>query len=85
MDLSKSSSFNYQGISAMNWLVMMPAFLLPVLVFLPFNLAGYPYIGLAVIGGIGVIGFLFRNVWLRQITGNFFSRKYTMAEGFRGN
>jgi hypothetical protein len=85
MDLSKSASFNYQGVSAMNWLIMMPAFLLPVLVYLPFSLAGYPYIGLAVIGGIGVIGFLFRNVWLRQITGSFFSRKYTMAEGFRGN
>lgn len=85
MDLGKSASFNYQGVSAMNWLILMPAFLLPVLVLLPFTLAGYPYIGLAVIGGIGIIGFLFRNIWLRQITGNFFARKYTMAEGFRGN
>jgi hypothetical protein len=85
MDLSKSSSFNYQGVSAMNWFVLLPAFLLPVLIYVPFSLAGLKYVGLAVIGLIGVTGFLFRKTWLRQITGSFFSRKYTMAEGFRGN
>lgn len=85
MDLSKSSAFNYQGIGAMNWLVMVPAFLLPVLVYLPFGLLGMKYIGLAIIGLIGITGFLFRKYWIRQITNNFFSRKYIMAEGFRGN
>lgn len=85
MDLSRSSSFNYQGVSAMNWLVLFPAFLLPVLIYVPFSQAGLEYAGLAVIGLIGVTGFLFRKIWIRQITGSFFSRKYTMAEGFRGN
>ena len=85
MDLSKSSSFNYQGVSAMNWLVILPAFLLPVLIYLPFGLLGMKYIGLAVIGLIGIAGLLFRRYWIRQITGSFFSRKYIMAEGFRGN
>jgi hypothetical protein len=85
MDLSKSSSFNYQGVSAMNWLVLFPAFLFPVIIFLPFYFTHLPYIGLAIIGLIGITGFLFRKYWIRQITGSFFSRKYIMAEGFRGN
>jgi hypothetical protein len=85
MDLSKSSSFNYQGVSAMNWLVLLPAFLLPVIIFLPFSLLGMKYVGLSIIGLIGISGFLFRKYWIRQITGSFFARKYIMAEGFRGN
>jgi len=85
MDLSKASTFNYQGMSAMNWLIMIPAFILPVLIYVPFGLFGYKYIGLAIIGIIGVAGFLFRNYWIQKITENFFKRKYIMAEGFRGN
>jgi hypothetical protein len=85
MDLSKSASFNYQGVSAMNWLVILPAFLLPVLIYVPFNLFGMKNIGLAVIGLIGLAGLIFRKYWIKQITDSFFHRKYTMAEGFRGN
>jgi hypothetical protein len=83
LDLSKSSTFNYQGVSAMNWLVLIPAFLFPVLIYIPFGLLGMRFIGLAVIGLIGITGFLFRKYWIRQITGSFFNRKYIMAEGFR--
>jgi hypothetical protein len=85
IDLSKSSSFNYQGVSALNWLVLLPAFLLPVLIYLPFSLLGYKMAGLAFIGLIGVIGFLTRKFWIRKITQSFFERKYIMAEGFRGS
>ncbi len=83
MDLSKGSSFNYQGIGAMNWLVLFPAFLLPILIFLPFNLLGYKYMGYAVIGIMGIIGILARKFWIRMIEKNFYKRKYVMAEGFR--
>ncbi len=85
IDLSKSSTFNYQGVSAMNWLVLLPAFLLPVLIYLPFSLLGYKMAGLAFIGLIGVIGFLTRKFWIKKITQSFFHRKYIMAEGFRGS
>ncbi len=85
IDLSKSSTFNYQGMSAMNWLIMLPAFLLPVLIYLPFSLLGYKMAGLAFIGLIGVTGFLTRHYWMKKITRSFYQRKYLMAEGFRGN
>jgi hypothetical protein len=85
MDLSKGSAFNYQGIGATNWLVLIPAFLLPVLIYVPFSVFGYKYAGLAFIGLVGIAGLMLRKVLVRKITTNFFNRKYIMAEGFRGN
>jgi hypothetical protein len=83
MDLSKSSSFNYQGVGASNWLVLLPAFLLPLIIYFPFSLLGYPYIGFATIGLIGIIGLLSRKYWVKAIEKNFYRRKYIMAGGFR--
>jgi hypothetical protein len=83
MDLAKGSSFNYQGVGAMNWIVLLPAFLLPILIYTPFGSMGYKYTGLATIGLIGLIGLLSRKFWVRAIEKNFYKRKYTMAEGFR--
>jgi hypothetical protein len=83
MDLAKGSSFNYQGVGAMNWLVLLPAFVLPLLIYAPFRFFGYRYTGLAMIGFVGIIGLLTRKYWIKVIEKNFYNRKYTMAEGFR--
>jgi hypothetical protein len=83
MDLSKGGSFNYQGVGAANWLVLLPAFLLPVLIYVPFWFLGYNYAGFAVIGMIGLLGLLSRKFWIRVIERNFYKRKYIMADGFR--
>jgi hypothetical protein len=83
MDLSKGSSFNYQGVGVMNWLVLLPAFLLPILIYAPFGMSGNKYAGLATIGIIGLIGLLTRKFWVRMIERSFYTRKYEMAEGFR--
>ena len=34
MDLSRGATFNYQGLGATHWLSMLPAFLLPVIIYL---------------------------------------------------
>lgn len=83
MDLSKGSSFNYQGVGAANWLVLLPAFVLPILIYAPFGLLGYRYTGLAAIGFIGILGLLTRKYWVKAIEKNFYKRKYIMADGFR--
>ena len=83
MDLSKGSSFNYQGVGLMNWLVLIPAFLLPIFIYTPFGLMGYKYAGLATIGAIGLMGLLTRKFWVMMIERSFYSKKYEMAEGFR--
>ncbi len=83
MDLSNSSVFNYQGLGLMNWLVLIPAFIMPILIYAPFGMMGYKYTGLAVIGLIGIIGLLTRKFWIKLIVKSFYNKKYVMAEGFR--
>jgi hypothetical protein len=83
MDLSKGAAFNYQGLGASNWLAMIPAFLLPVIIYLPFSIAGAPYTGLIFIGVLGLIGLIFHKYFLKLIHSQFVSRKYSISEGFR--
>lgn len=83
MDLSKGAAFNYQGMGASNWLSMIPAILVPVLIFWLFSSLGLPYVGLAIIGSGGILGLLFNKTIIDKLVKQFLSRKYKMAEGFR--
>ncbi|MEN8119039.1 MAG: DUF5687 family protein [Bacteroidota bacterium] len=83
MDLSKGAAFNYQGMGIAHWLSMLPFFLLPLLIYWPFSLAGYPDVGLFLIGVLGFTGLLM-NKWMMQwVMKQFLKRRYEMAEGFR--
>ena len=83
MDLSKGAAFNYQGMGATHWLAMLPAFLLPVLVYLPFNFFGYRNTGIIFIGAVGLACLLFSKSLLHMVYNQFMTRRYQMAEGFR--
>lgn len=83
MDLSKGAAFNYQGLGASHWLSMLPAFLLPVFIYLPFSFLGMPRAGMIFIGALGVAGLLFYRSLLSIILKQFLKRRYSMAEGFR--
>jgi hypothetical protein len=83
IDLSRGGAFNYQGFGAMNWLALIPTFILPLLVYLPFRMSGHPNTGIAFTGFLGIIGLFFTRFLIRQITKSFFRRKYIMAASFR--
>ncbi|MBN2175593.1 MAG: hypothetical protein JW731_15800 [Bacteroidales bacterium] len=83
MDLSKGSAFNYQGLGATHWLAMLPAFLLPVLIYAPFGIFGQKTAGLLFIGALGLTGLMFHKYALGIVLRQFYKRKYEMAEGFR--
>jgi len=83
MDMTKSSAFNYQGLGATNWLMILPFFLLPILIWTPFNLMGVPYWGIGVIGGIGVISLAFHKSLMKIVVKRFEEKKHLIAEGFR--
>ena len=83
MNLSKGAAFNYQGMGASHWLSMVPAFLLPVIIYSPFSWMGYPKAGLMFIGALGVAGLLFHKYLLNIVLKQFLNKKYIMAEGFR--
>jgi len=83
MDLSRGAAFNYQGLGATHWLAMLPAFLLPVLIYLPFGLMGQPNAGLLFIGVLGLGGLLYNKSLTHFIYRQFMKRRYAMADGFR--
>jgi len=83
IDLSRGGAFNYQGVGASNWLAIIPSFILPFLIYLPFRLSGYPYTGIAFTGFLGILGLFFTRFFIRLITNSFHQRKYIMAASFR--
>lgn len=83
MDLSKGAAFNYQGIGAANWLATLPAFLLPVILYLVFSFLISKYAALVIIGMVGITGLLFTTVFIKVIQQQLIERKYIMAENFR--
>jgi len=85
MDLSKSATFNYQGLGATQWLSILPFFLMPLLVYLPFSLLDYPTGGFIIIGAMGFLGLAFHKPLMQIIKKQFVKRKYEMASGFRQN
>ncbi len=83
IDLTRGSAFNYQGTSAVQFIIVLPLMLLPILIFQAFNLLGQPYYGLIALGGIGLVSLAFSKIWFREIIKNFNEKKYRNAAGFR--
>jgi hypothetical protein len=83
LDITKSASFNWQGVGASQFILSIPYILIPILIYLPFGIFNKPYIGLAVLGGFGFIMLLMRNYWINFITKIFIKKRYKIAEGFR--
>ena len=83
LDLSKGAAFNYQGMGATNWIMILPFFLLPILVWVPFNLAGIPYWGITTIGLIGLISLTFHKSLMKIVVKRFERKKHIIAQGFR--
>jgi hypothetical protein len=83
IDLAKSASFNWQGVGASQFVMMLPALLLPILIYLPFGLMGHPWWGIAAMGTVGLLGFIFHKQLLGVVVKRFQQEKYNIAAGFR--
>lgn len=83
MDMSSGSAFNYQGLGATNWIMVLPFFLLPIFVWIPFNIFGVPDWGIITIGLIGILSLAFHKSLMKIVVKRFESKKHAIAEGFR--
>ncbi|MDY0077375.1 MAG: DUF5687 family protein [Bacteroidales bacterium] len=83
IQLSRGNAFNFQGMSAVHWLTMLPVFVLPTLIYLPFKWFGHPDYGLLALAAIGLITIAFRSFLIKFIRQNLLEKKYIMATGFR--
>ncbi|MFI5451204.1 DUF5687 family protein [Pedobacter sp. UC225_61] len=83
LDITKSASFNWQGVGATQWILGLPFILIPILIYVPFGIMNKPYYGLAAIGLFGLITLLMRNFWINLLVKKFEKQRYKIAEGFR--
>ncbi|MBB2146512.1 hypothetical protein GM921_13500 [Pedobacter sp. LMG 31464] len=83
LDITKSASFNWQGVGATQWILGLPFILIPILIYVPFGIMNKPYYGLAAIGLFGLITLLMRNFWINLLVKRFEKQRYKIAEGFR--
>lgn len=83
IDITKSATFNYQGVGASQWILMIPFMLVPYLVYLPFGMLNKPYWGLIAIAIFGLAMLLTRSFWVNLIIKRFEQQRYKIAEGFR--
>jgi hypothetical protein len=83
LDITKSASFNWQGVGASQFILGLPFILLPILIYLPFGKTDHPYLGVIVVGLFGLLMLLLRNFWVNLIVRKFEKQRYKIAEGFR--
>lgn len=83
MDLSRGAAFNYQGVGASQFLIMLPLLLFPVLIY--FGLVQFldRTAAVTVLGLMGVTGLLFHRILMKKVVERFERRKYIIADGFR--
>jgi hypothetical protein len=83
IDLEKSPFMNYQGTGAAQWIVGLPLFLIPGLIFFIFSELFNIETAIIAIAAIGFIGLLFRNTLMNLITKGYQTRKYATLNGFK--
>ena len=83
IDASKGNVFNFEGFGASHYLIMLPLIVIPILIALPFEWLGYPGIGMAAFGLLGILGFVFQERILAWIRTHFEKRKHIISTAFR--
>ncbi len=83
IDLEKSPFMNYQGTGASQWIVGLPLFIVPGLLFYGCSTLFNTTTAVIAISTIGILGLLFRNLIMDKITEGYRSRKYATLNGFK--
>ncbi|MDN5200124.1 DUF5687 family protein [Fulvivirgaceae bacterium BMA10] len=83
VDLSKGAAFNYEGISATQFILVLPFLLGPILLAVPFMLFDIPWVGVGLLATMGIVGFILKDYWLQLLEKRYNNRKYIIASGFR--
>lgn len=83
MDLNKGAMFNYEGIGAAQFLIIIPMMAGPYLIYLPFSLLISDYAGLVALGVSGIIGLIAFRPLSQLIIAKILSNKYEISSSFR--
>ncbi len=84
MDLSKGAMFNYEGVGAAQFLMIIPMIVVPLLIYIPVSLFFSWQIGLMTLAAVGIIGIIF----FRKLTGlavkRLLNNRFQISASFRG-
>ena len=83
VDMQKGAFFNYEGVNAVQFLLVFPLILLPILIYYIFYLVASAWIGIAMTGLTGIIGLVFHRQLINVVARQFLSRKQVIINGFR--
>lgn len=83
IDLSNGSMFNYQGVGAAQWLVGLPLFIIPVVIWFTVKVFADQHVANMVLIGLGIIGLLLRQVILNGLVELYMGNRFKMLEGFK--
>lgn len=83
MDINKGAMFNYEGVGAAQFLMVIPMLVAPYAIYLPFSYLISDYAGLMALGGVGLIGLLFFKKLMAINVKRILSNKYEISSSFR--
>ena len=83
MDLNKGAMFNYEGVGAAQFLIIIPLLGIPYAIYLPFHYLVNGYAGLAALGVTGVIGILFLKKLMAINVKRLMNQRYEVSSSFR--
>jgi len=83
IDLSKGAAFNWEGVSGNQWILSLPLIITPYIIYAPFALLGHADIGLTLLALTGLAFIVTRSFWIKKLEADFYTKRYTIAEGFR--
>lgn len=83
MDLDKGAMFNYEGVGAAQFLIVIPLLAGPYLIYLPFSLLINDYAGLLALGITGVVGLLAFKPLSQLNINRILSNRYEISSSFR--
>lgn len=83
IDLDQRATFNYQGMSATNWLITFPILFGPMIAYGLLSLAFGKIAAYAILGILGLVGIILHPKLIDYFTGQYLKRKYKMIAGYK--
>jgi hypothetical protein len=83
IDLSKGAAFNWEGVGGNQWILSIPLLVAPYVIYGPLAILHHDNVGLALLAVIGLAFIFTRSFWIKKLEEDFYSKRYTIAEGFR--
>ena len=83
IDVQKKATMNYEGISALHFLIMIPVIGIPYLIIFLSKLTSVDHLGLIILTLSGLIGIIFHHQIINWILSIFIKKKYAIAHTFR--